>query len=367
MNAEPMQDALAETRSARKPRLMLMGEFSAGKSTLANLLLGSSMSQVRVTATQMPPIWYCHGAPGAVHVDADGHETRIGIEDLSLAEPGDTRFITVRLPAEVLEFCDLIDMPGTSDPNMNHNLWEDLVSRADGAIWCTPSTQAWRQSEAAIWEQMPPAFHSDSLLLITRMDKLLTDRDRDRVTARVRREVDGAFRQVLPISLTQALAAGEDDAALDLCGATDFVDHLIALVEGLAPRVVDDTPDKIPDGAPASAAAGPGDRDGAAETANAAANRPEAAIAAIWDGPEGDQSADDPSPGSCGDMTDDEDTLSLFADDRTDEDPAADPAPDAGHKPARQGCEPDGIAPRRVLRDQSRRVRTRPRTAPSAF
>jgi GTPase Era involved in 16S rRNA processing len=39
----------------------ILGEFSSGKSTLANVLLGRVSSPVRVTATQVPPIWYTHG------------------------------------------------------------------------------------------------------------------------------------------------------------------------------------------------------------------------------------------------------------------------------------------------------------------
>ena len=45
------------TESKRKPRVALMGEFSAGKSTLTNVLLGQKSIPVRVTATSLPPVW----------------------------------------------------------------------------------------------------------------------------------------------------------------------------------------------------------------------------------------------------------------------------------------------------------------------
>jgi hypothetical protein len=214
-----------------KPRIALMGEFSAGKSTLANLLLGQDISPVKVTATQMPPVWYARGLPGATILDHAGRETPIALDDLAGVSSRDTLAVKVFMPSEVLDFCDLIDMPGTSDPNMAQDMWDDILCQAEGVVWCTPATQAWRQSEAAIWEQMPPDLWSRSLLLITRMDKMLTDRDRQRVTARVRREAGAYFRDVLPISLTEALAARDDEEVLRRSGTEAFTDALIALVQ----------------------------------------------------------------------------------------------------------------------------------------
>ena len=42
--------------SMRKPVIALMGEFSAGKSTLLNLLVGRNILPTQVTATRMPPV-----------------------------------------------------------------------------------------------------------------------------------------------------------------------------------------------------------------------------------------------------------------------------------------------------------------------
>ena len=66
----------------RKPRVALMGEFSAGKSTLTNMLLGESPVPTRVTATRLPPVWISYGEPCAVCVGLDGSETEIDIADI---------------------------------------------------------------------------------------------------------------------------------------------------------------------------------------------------------------------------------------------------------------------------------------------
>lgn len=217
----------------RRPRIALMGEFSAGKSTLANLLLGEAVSPVRVTATQLPPIWYSHGPPGMIRIATDGTEIAIAASDLPKINPRDTQAIRASLETDVLEFCDLIDMPGTSDPNMPPDVWDSMLKNVDGVVWCTSSSQAWRQSEAALWEQMPEHLRPRSIMLITRMDKLLTERDRNRVVARVRHEAHGLFASVLPIALTDAIEARDDPQLLIESGAEDFATCLIDLVESL--------------------------------------------------------------------------------------------------------------------------------------
>ncbi|KUF11091.1 dynamin family protein [Pseudoponticoccus marisrubri] len=226
-------DTAAQSAPTRRPRIALMGEFSAGKSTLANLLLGQDVSPVKVTATQLPPVWYAHG-PRALHrVDNSGTEEPIPPEALDGISHRETQAVRIRLETEVLEFCDLIDMPGTADPNMPQAVWDRMLGRVDGVVWCTPATQAWRQSEAALWEQVPHRLYARSLLLITRMDKLHAPGDRDRVLARLRRETDGLFTRVLPISLTEAIADPDNPDTLKASGADLFVESLVELVESL--------------------------------------------------------------------------------------------------------------------------------------
>ncbi len=221
------------TSETSKMKLALMGEFSAGKSTLANLLLEQSRSPMQVTATQLPPIWYSHGEPAATRQLHDGMQEAFDVDALSQIPLQDTQQINVSLDAEFLQSCDLIDMPGTSDPNMTPSFWERILPDVDAVIWCTPANQAWRQSEAALWEHVPAKLWKKSLLLITRVDKLRCDRDRARLTMRVRREVDGLFHDVLPVSLTRALAAEGDSAALEASGAPALLERIGDILESL--------------------------------------------------------------------------------------------------------------------------------------
>lgn len=229
----PMPDADRQPLSApapRKPRLALMGEFSAGKSTLINLLAGRQPLPVRVTATRLPPVWLSHGAEAARIIGTDGSETPVPLEDLASVEMESTALIRLSLPAEALELCDLIDMPGISDPNMPASVWQQLLPEVDSVIWCTHATQAWRQSEAAAWEEISKQVKGPGTLLITHFDKLRNERDRERVVKRVRKETGDAFAAVFPLSLSQALAAGDDMELWKSSGADGFVEYLVDLL-----------------------------------------------------------------------------------------------------------------------------------------
>ncbi|WP_439154384.1 dynamin family protein [Yoonia sp.] len=217
--------------ATRKPRIALMGEFSAGKSTLSNLLLGARPLPEKVTATRLSPVWMSYGTDVPYRVDVDGTTEPVSLDQLETIPVDETRVIRLFMEADILEVCDLIDFPGISDPNMSSSVWERVLTEVDAVIWCTHATQAWRQSEAAVWETIPDMVRENSILLITRYDKLTSENDRRRVFKRVLRETDGMFGGTFPISLIQALQAGDDYDKWDASGAGAFVNHLIDMIQ----------------------------------------------------------------------------------------------------------------------------------------
>jgi hypothetical protein len=211
-----MSDDHGPAAAPKKPKIAILGEFSSGKSTLTNVLLDHSSSAVRVTATQAPPIWYMHGTGRPVVVDETGTETEIAPEEVAGVPVAGTAFVRVFLPADILRGIDLIDMPGSSDPNMSADIWQRVLPHIDAAIWCTPASQAWRQSEAAIWDGIEPDIQDRSVLLVTRIDKVLSASDRARLMKRLSREAGRMFREIVPVDLLTAQAetdAGTDPAA----------------------------------------------------------------------------------------------------------------------------------------------------------
>lgn len=234
MDTTEYNDAEISNNRPSKPKIAIMGEFSAGKSTLCNLLIGSAPLPVKVTATQLPPVWISYGTQPAYREDLEGNQIPIEVDQIGDVPLAETAFVRIFLEADILELCDLIDMPGISDPNMSSEVWENVIHHADGVLWCTHATQAWRQSEAAVWKSLPTSLYENSLLLITRIDKLLTERDRRRVGKRVLSETEGMFFDRFPLSLTRALEAADDRDKWISSGAERFSQSLIELIHRLA-------------------------------------------------------------------------------------------------------------------------------------
>jgi hypothetical protein len=81
----------------------------------------------------------------------------------------------------------------------------------DIALWCTLSTQAWKESERSTWEEIPARLRSRGLLVATHRDLLSDATDVEKLLDRLRDEAGPSFRDVLPMSTVQALTVARDD------------------------------------------------------------------------------------------------------------------------------------------------------------
>lgn len=87
----------------------------------------------------------------------------------------------------------------------------------DIAIWCTLSTQAWKETERSAWRAIPAGHRRLAALLVTYKDAVRNAKDEEKILARLRNEARGAFNTVVLASLRDALAAeivpDDDEAA----------------------------------------------------------------------------------------------------------------------------------------------------------
>ena len=252
-----------------RPVIALMGEFSAGKSTLLNMLLGRDMLPMQVTATQLPPIWLSFGEGEPYRVDLSGRRHPVNLARMEEVPVADTQHVRVFGQADALQLCDFLDTPGISDPQIPAEVWRRAAEMADGVIWCTHATQAWRQSEAGAWSEIGKGLEPTSLMLVTQMDKMRLPRDRERLMARLRREASASFSEILGVSLLKARLAVEDEAAFRESGAEALLSALVGLVERIELRAAQGlhAPGQPAAPAPAPAAA----YEAAPETAHEAA------------------------------------------------------------------------------------------------
>ena len=184
---------------ARKPRVLIAGEFSAGKTQLINGLVGEMLLPSNVTSTSLPPVWIAHGAAEKSAVDlTEQVHPRASFDGISVSE---TLYCLLSSGSDFVSKVELIDTPGNSDPNIPSECWERMLDYADMVVWCTNATQAWRQSEKAVWDDMPEHLRKNATLLITHADRLADTRSRDRVLRRLKREAGSYFDHFMMASL----------------------------------------------------------------------------------------------------------------------------------------------------------------------
>lgn len=216
------------------PRLAVVGEFSSGKSTLLNLLLGQDILPVKATATASPAIWLSYGQAEGFYIEAGGNRKALpegGIADV----PSDSRYIRLWSSADFLQSCDVLDLSGLADPGRTDDQTYDMLAEADCIIWCTPATQAWRQSERAAWLAVPEKVRARSILAVTRIDKLRNAEDLARVMRRVAHEADGLFTAFAPISalMAERALASDDEAAWSQSGIDRLTEALFNQLQAL--------------------------------------------------------------------------------------------------------------------------------------
>ncbi len=218
---EVQNEARSEATAMKgsRPCFALMGEFSAGKTTLINFLLGQEILPTQVTATHVPPVWISHGDGDPYYIDSGNERHDADIGDIQSLEVGNVRYVRVFSEAGILRGMDMIDTPGISDPGIPKFHRETATDHADAVIWCTHATQAWRESERSAWMTTPEALRRRSILLATRSDKL-DERSRERVRKRLLREAGDLFGSIIMFSATDALMAVQREDGAELLASS---------------------------------------------------------------------------------------------------------------------------------------------------
>ena len=199
-----------EQRLDRPLRLAICGEHNSGKSSLANLLGGiESLPTAAISNTRIPTLLYYAPEPEIWAVrDVAGQQVRARADRNTL--PQTVFRLEVGLPSQRLRATQILDFPGLAGPGDVDLAWHAV----DAALWCTVSTQAWKESERLAWNELPARLRSCGLLVATHADLLANPWDREKLLTRLHRECDAMFRDIVMVSTIDASGADTLDSAL---------------------------------------------------------------------------------------------------------------------------------------------------------
>jgi hypothetical protein len=184
---------------ARRFTLAVVGEFKRGKSTFINALLGAEILPADVLPTSATVNRVTFGlTPTATLYFRDGRPPeQVPIASLAdhvtkLTEASAARAATVReaVVAYPLALCrhdvDLVDTPGLSDEQQMTDVTVGVLPTIDAAILVLMADSPFSTSEAALVERLVQQGVGHLLFVVTAIDRIRKEEDRQRVVQAVR-------------------------------------------------------------------------------------------------------------------------------------------------------------------------------------
>ncbi|WP_052272532.1 hypothetical protein [Leisingera sp. ANG-M7] len=187
----------------------LFGLAGSGKSSVANLLLGS---QVIPAGVSLPTLQVSGGGTAACSgVLADGSGFSLpGFDTGALAARGAV-FAEAQLPLPALNQISLLEISAPDAAALERAVpW--AAQRTGIALWCT---QDFTAAEQAAWARAPEQMKDGAFLLVTKADELAAQ---DRLTPALAGIQDAAseqFNGILPLAALEAQAARAPDGTVD--------------------------------------------------------------------------------------------------------------------------------------------------------
>lgn len=179
----------------RRPlRVVILGEYNSGKTSVADLLIGNGLLPTSVVSNTRVPVLITHAASAAVFgIDRQGTRIRVDGDENDPLTDITFQALQIALPLERLRRYQILDTPSSGSPSA-------FVGDADIVIWCTVSTRAWTESERATWLGLPKRFGRNALLVATHKDGLQTEEEILQVSSRLRSLTAGLFRDVVLVA-----------------------------------------------------------------------------------------------------------------------------------------------------------------------
>jgi hypothetical protein len=197
----------------RPARVVVIGEFNSGKTSLVNALLGAPVLPTSFTRhTAYPTVVGFAARPWLRAELAGRRRVAVGWHSIDGAPARHIRRLHVGMPLDRLRTLRATDTPGLGLGDEDGEACTLKACRgADTVVWCTPAMQAWKASELRGWLALPEAVRRRGVLAVTFMDALPSSGDAGRLLARLHADAGPHFRRIVTLSAHVILPASSGE------------------------------------------------------------------------------------------------------------------------------------------------------------
>ncbi len=249
------QVVAARERLARPLTIAIMGEFSAGKSTFVNALLGQAVAPMGVLPTTSTINVFRRGPTGGARVHfRDGRISTLAPEDvepflhgLDDTEAARIRHVEIERTGGRMGEAAVVDTPGLNALDAWHEqVAREFLDEADAVVWLFSATRSGAATEAGMLSSLR-AGGRQVLGVLNKVDTLEDD-EKTELADYLRKQLGEVLVEVVPVCAREALEyrteAGRDGddpfAAVESALERHFLQRARELKRSLTARRLDE-------------------------------------------------------------------------------------------------------------------------------
>ncbi|MDA3968163.1 dynamin family protein [Helicobacter ibis] len=201
-----------QNKSKEPMQIAIIGQFSSGKSTFLNSLLGQKILPTGITPITSKVCKICYGEEYILEVIyKDGRKVLQHVDFLQKQTREESKEIDhfcLYAPILFLKEINFLDTPGFNSQNIDDTqTTSKILENIDGIIWLTLIDNAGKNSEKILLKNTIKNYAQKSLCVLNQKDRLHSQKDIDTSVEYAIGTFGDIFKKIIPISAKMALDA----------------------------------------------------------------------------------------------------------------------------------------------------------------
>lgn len=201
-----------QNKTKEPMQIAIIGQFSSGKSTFLNALLGQDILPTGITPITSKVCKICYGEDFILEVlYKDGNKVLQNIHFLKQLTRQNSKNIDslcLYAPILMLKEINFLDTPGFNSQNHDDTKTTlDILKNVDGIIWLTLIDNAGKNSEKKLLQDFIKHYSQKTLCILNQKDRLKNEEEIQTSLQYANESFKEIFSQIIPISAKMALQA----------------------------------------------------------------------------------------------------------------------------------------------------------------